>query len=254
MPVRVVVEVQRVDVLVLLGRVLGVGDGAVGPGGEPLRVLFDPRVIGRGLQGQVERDLHARARGCGPRTRRSPRTCPGPGGSRRARRRRTRSPTASRDRPSCGVSVLFRPLRNVIPIGCTGGRYTTSKPMPATASSRRAAVRSVPETGGRWPVGSTWAPSDRGKNSYHDAVQGPLPVRLHGQRPGPGDQLAQRPPARMAAMTGSSAAASRVPGGSPRSRSRATSARSAVRAAAGRLAPAAAGSAARPARTAARPR
>ena len=33
---RVVVEVDRVDVLVLLRRVLGVGDGAVGAGGEPL--------------------------------------------------------------------------------------------------------------------------------------------------------------------------------------------------------------------------
>src|SRR5580693_3556269 len=69
--------------------------------------------------------------------------------------------------PGCGTSVLFRPLRNEVPIGCTGGRYTTSKPMSATASSRRAAVRSVPETGGVWPAGSTWAPSDRGKNSYH---------------------------------------------------------------------------------------
>ncbi len=69
--------------------------------------------------------------------------------------------------PGCGVSVLFRPLRNEMPIGCTGGRYTTSKPMAATASSRPAAVRNVPDTGAVWPEGSTWAPSDRGKNSYH---------------------------------------------------------------------------------------
>ncbi len=58
-PLRVVVEVDRVDVLVLLRRVLGVGDRAVGPGGEPLRVLAHPRVVGRALQGEVERDLHA---------------------------------------------------------------------------------------------------------------------------------------------------------------------------------------------------
>src|SRR3712207_9001605 len=45
--VGVVVEVQRVDVLVLLRRVLGVGDGAVGPGGEPLRMLLRPRVVDR---------------------------------------------------------------------------------------------------------------------------------------------------------------------------------------------------------------
>ena len=52
-------EVQRVDVLVALGRVLGVLDGAVGAGAEELRVLGDPRVVGRALEGQVERDLQA---------------------------------------------------------------------------------------------------------------------------------------------------------------------------------------------------
>ena len=62
MPGRVVVEVERVDVLVLLRRVLGVGDRAVGPRGEPLRVLGDPRVVGRALQRQVHRDLQARPR------------------------------------------------------------------------------------------------------------------------------------------------------------------------------------------------
>ena len=54
---RVVVEVDGVDVLVLLGRVLGVRDGAVGAGGEPLRVAGDPRVVRGALQGEVERDL-----------------------------------------------------------------------------------------------------------------------------------------------------------------------------------------------------
>ena len=55
----VVVEVDRVDVLVLLRRVLRVGDRAVGAHGEPLRVRLDPRVVGRALQREVERDLHA---------------------------------------------------------------------------------------------------------------------------------------------------------------------------------------------------
>ena len=54
---RVVVEVQRVDVLVLLRRVLRVGDGAVGLGREPLGVAGHPGVVGRALQGQVEGDL-----------------------------------------------------------------------------------------------------------------------------------------------------------------------------------------------------
>ncbi|MCO5595375.1 hypothetical protein L7F22_049417 [Adiantum nelumboides] len=56
---RVAVEVDRVDVLVLLRRVLRVGDRPVRAHGEPLRVLGDPGVVGRALQRQVERDLHA---------------------------------------------------------------------------------------------------------------------------------------------------------------------------------------------------
>jgi hypothetical protein len=60
---RVVVEVHRVDVLVLLRRVLGVGDGAVEPGREELRVTRDPRVVGRALEGQVEGDLQTQLAG-----------------------------------------------------------------------------------------------------------------------------------------------------------------------------------------------
>ena len=55
----VVVEVDRVDVLVLLRRVLRVGDRAVGLGGEPLRVRLDPGVVRGRLEREVERDLHA---------------------------------------------------------------------------------------------------------------------------------------------------------------------------------------------------
>ena len=42
---RGVIEVNGVDVLVLLGRVLGVGDGAIGKHCEKLWVRFRPRVI-----------------------------------------------------------------------------------------------------------------------------------------------------------------------------------------------------------------
>ncbi len=70
--------------------------------------------------------------------------------------------------PACAISALLRPFRYVNPMGCTGGRYTTSNPIAAIASSRLAAVRSVPDTGGSRPAGSNWTPSDRGKNSYHD--------------------------------------------------------------------------------------
>ena len=57
-------EVERVDVLVLLRRVLGVLDRAVGSVGEPRRVLGDPRVVGRALERDVERQLDA-AVACG---------------------------------------------------------------------------------------------------------------------------------------------------------------------------------------------
>ena len=59
----IVVEVQGVDVLVLLRRVLRIGDGAVGAGREPLRMFLHPRVVGGALEGQVESDLQAEASG-----------------------------------------------------------------------------------------------------------------------------------------------------------------------------------------------
>ena len=47
-------EIERVDVLVLFRRVLGIGDGPVGPVVEPLGVLRDPGVVRRALQRIVE--------------------------------------------------------------------------------------------------------------------------------------------------------------------------------------------------------
>ena len=58
-PLVVRVEAEGVDVLVLLRRVLGVGDGAVRPHHEPLGVLLHPRVVGGALQGDVHRHLEA---------------------------------------------------------------------------------------------------------------------------------------------------------------------------------------------------
>ena len=52
-------EVERVDVLVLLGRVLRVLDGAVGTVQEPVGVFLYPRVVGRALEGDIEGNLHA---------------------------------------------------------------------------------------------------------------------------------------------------------------------------------------------------
>ena len=50
-------EVNRIDVLILLRRVLGVLDGAVRPVAEPFRMLAHVRVIRRRLERDVERDL-----------------------------------------------------------------------------------------------------------------------------------------------------------------------------------------------------
>src|SRR5207245_5501029 len=57
-PVRAL-EVERVDVLVLLRRVLRMLDRAVGTAAEPGGVRPDPRVVGRALERQIERDLEA---------------------------------------------------------------------------------------------------------------------------------------------------------------------------------------------------
>ena len=53
----VCLEIERVDVLVLLRRVLGVLDRAVRAVLEPFGVLARVRVVGRALEGDVERDI-----------------------------------------------------------------------------------------------------------------------------------------------------------------------------------------------------
>src|SRR5690606_25027775 len=47
-------EVDRVDVLILLGWVLRVADRAIGAVGEPLGVFRNPWVVRRALNGEVE--------------------------------------------------------------------------------------------------------------------------------------------------------------------------------------------------------
>ncbi len=52
-------EVERVDVLVPFRRVLGVLDRAVRTGDEPVGMLGDPRVVGRAVERDVDREVHA---------------------------------------------------------------------------------------------------------------------------------------------------------------------------------------------------
>ena len=51
------VELDVDDVLVFLRRVLGVFDGAVGSPVEPFRVLLDPGMVGRAVDGEVDGDI-----------------------------------------------------------------------------------------------------------------------------------------------------------------------------------------------------
>ena len=93
---RVVVEVDRVDVLVLLRRVLRIGDGAVGQHGEPFRMLLGPRVVRRALQRQVQRHLQALVARGGDEVVEVLDRAQLADARRRGRPRRCRSPTASR--------------------------------------------------------------------------------------------------------------------------------------------------------------
>ncbi|BDZ51147.1 hypothetical protein GCM10025867_33880 [Frondihabitans sucicola] len=138
-------------------------------------MLLHPGVVGGALEGEVESELEADALGG------------------------TDEPLEIGDRAELGmdgvVAAVFRadrvgepgsfgpasrlllgPLRNVVPIGWTGGMYTTSNPIREIAGSRRAAVRKVPDC--QEPSGSFLAPSLRGKNSY----QLPTPARARSTR------------------------------------------------------------------------
>jgi hypothetical protein len=59
----VALEVERIGVLVLLRRVLGVLDRAIGPVAEPAGVLTDIGMIRRALQSEVECNLQTEVAG-----------------------------------------------------------------------------------------------------------------------------------------------------------------------------------------------
>src|SRR5258708_5767504 len=53
------IEIDRIDVLVFLGRVLGVLDVAVRPMMKPIRMLAHPWMVGRALDREIERNFHS---------------------------------------------------------------------------------------------------------------------------------------------------------------------------------------------------
>jgi hypothetical protein len=52
-------EIDIDDVLVFLRRILGVTDGAVGSPGKPAGMFGEPGMVGRALNGKIERELHS---------------------------------------------------------------------------------------------------------------------------------------------------------------------------------------------------
>ena len=134
-------EVERIDVLVFLRRVLRVLDRAIGPVPEPFGMLPHPRMIGRALPCEVERDLEAEALGLGDETRRSPRASPG-----RVRRpcvhlRPIRSPTGCRDRRARRRARCSGPFESCGRSDGSAAGRRTSNPISAMRGSRVAASR-----------------------------------------------------------------------------------------------------------------
>ena len=170
-PVAVVVEVDGVDVLVLLRRILRVRDGTVGALGEPLGMLGDPRVIRRCLEREVQRNLQPQRVGLGD----EPVECievaeVGMDAVVSALRVR-RSPMASQDRsapaPMC-CSGLYETLCRSD--GSAAGRPRRSpspRPLPSVRVRCRTCLRSIsrsprptslPGSGGRTRTTTRTAP------------------------------------------------------------------------------------------------
>jgi hypothetical protein len=124
-------EVERVDVLVLLGRVLGVLHAAVGALAEPIGMCAHPGVVRRALEGDVQGQLDALGLRLGQQalevSQRAQRTEDGvvPAFGR---------PTAQGLPTSSipGVQGVVGPLRRCRPTGWMGGKYSTSKPICRT--------------------------------------------------------------------------------------------------------------------------
>ena len=56
----IVIEIQWINILIFLGRILGVSDTSVCSGGEPFGVLGHPRVIRCCLQGEIEGNFNSK--------------------------------------------------------------------------------------------------------------------------------------------------------------------------------------------------
>ena len=115
-------EVERIDVLVFFRRVFGVLDGAVRAVDEPVGMFLDPGVIGRALEGDIQRDLDAvwSRGGCDQRVEIGERA---EFGQDACVATFLRLPIAQGlpTSPGSAVTELFLPLRKAVPMGWIGG-------------------------------------------------------------------------------------------------------------------------------------
>ena len=127
-------EVERVDVLVFLGRVFGVLDGAVGARSEPFGCSRDLGVVGRGLKSDVEGHLDVVLRPTCTKAWKSS-SVPRSGWMACGRLRRSRLPTGLPGSPALDSVGVVGALAELAPMGWMGGRYSD---VEAQSARRRA--------------------------------------------------------------------------------------------------------------------
>ncbi len=162
--VGVVVEVERVDVLVLLRRVLGVRDAAVGEGREPLGVLAHPGVVRGSLECEVECDFEAGS------------VCRANEGAEVGRRSQVRvdrvvTALGGADR-IWGSGITRLRCEGVVAPLAVGGSDRMDRNQIDHVETHRGDLRQAFGCRANVPLFtvpslSRFAPSDRGKNSYH---------------------------------------------------------------------------------------
>ena len=189
-------EVDVVDVLVALRRVLGVLQRPVGAAVEPLGMLLQPRVVGRALDREVERDLDPELLRVGDE---------GAELLRGAERRVDRVVPAllGADRPRAADVALRRrlgrcsgPCGSCVRSGGSAAGRSTSKP----SSAKRGSSLRTPAK----------PPHERGKSSYHEPKRREHAVDVHRVR-------RRRTPSRTASPAGAASAFSTVSSSSPSS-------------------------------------
>ena len=156
----VALEVDRVDVLVLFGRILGVLDRPVGPMPEPLGMSLHVRVIGRALKRDVERDLQVERLCLRHELASKSPTSRGRGGLPCAPPPCCRSPRGYRDRPGPRGQGVVRPLAE-------GGTDRVNRREVDDVEIHARDIVEVIGGGGERAVLAGFLAVDRGKNSYH---------------------------------------------------------------------------------------